>query len=348
MRRTRSRKKRARIVGLVLLILVLFAGVSGAGALLWWRAQDPLGPANPQDKEDRLFEVKAGSSLQQIARDLEQEGLLKDERIFYWYARLSGNAARLKAGRYLLNPAMDARTITEKLVEGKVATITFTIPEGYHLRQIAEVFAQKGIAEKEEFWEAIQNGSYNVPFLEELPPRSERWLEGYLFPDTYTVPLGTPVEKVIEVMLKRFAQIYDRLPSNNTGLTRHELVTLASIVEGESVLDEERPIIASVFFNRLKIGQRLEADATVQYLFDERKERVLYRDLEIDSPYNTYRNKGLPPGPIGSPGEASLRAVLQPADTKYYYFVARKDNSGAHVFAQTLDEHNRNKRRLGY
>ena len=228
-----------------------------------------------------------------------------------------------------------------------MVTVTFTIPEGYHLRQIVEVLTGQGIVTADEFWHLVKDGNFDYSFIKDLP-RTERRLEGYLFPDTYTIPKGMAAEKVIDVMLKRFEQILNKMPPNESGLNLHETVTLASIVEGESMLDEERPLVASVFLNRLAIDMKLDSDATIQYLFDKRKQRVLLKDLEIKSPYNTYLNKGLPPGPIGSPGEASLRAVFQPAASKYYYFVARKDNSGEHVFSRTLQEHNANKRKLGY
>lgn len=309
-----------------------------------------LGEANPTDTKDRLFVVEHGTSSVQIANILEKEGFIKNSRAFMIYIKLTGNAQKLKAGQYLLNSSLTVPQIVDKLVQGKVAMQSFTIPEGYHLRQIAEVFAKQGIATEDEFRKVVKEGDFNFAFLKEIPEtiEAEKRLEGYLFPDTYTIPRGMAAEDVIEMMLKRFDTVYQQLPPNKTGLTVHEVVTLASIIEGESMLDKERPVIASVFFNRLKIGQRLEADSTIQYLFEERKKRVLYKDLEIASPYNTYRNKGLPPGPIGSPGEASLRAVLEPDDNGYYYFVARKDNSGEHVFSKTLAEHNRNKRKLGY
>lgn len=338
-----KKNKRVRGVVVSLIIFVLLTGAVALGVGLY----SQLGPVDSQNKQEKLFVIKPGSSLIEITHNLKKEGFLKSSRVFLLYTRLTGNTSKIKAGEYLLNPALDVPKLTEKLVKGEVATITFTIPEGYHLRQIAQVFVKQGIATEEEFWKVVREGEFEYTFLADLPP-TERRLEGYLFPDTYTIAKGMPVKEVIKMMLKRFDTVYKRLPPNETGLTTHEVVTLASIIEGESVVNKERAVIASVFFNRLKIGQRLEADATVQYLFDERKEQVLYRDLEIDSPYNTYRHQGLPPGPIGSPGEASLQAVLEPQDTKYYYFVARKDNSGEHVFARTLDEHNRNKRNLGY
>lgn len=306
-----------------------------------------LAPLDPENEEEALFVVENGATLAQIARNLEEQNLVKNGNTFSLYARLTGNTAKLKAGQYLLKPSLSIPQLMDILVKGKVATISFTIPEGYHLRQIAKVLAEKGIATEEEFWRAVREEEYDYPFLQNIPP-SERRLEGFLFPDTYIIPVGMKVEKVLDVMLKRFEQVYNNLPPNTSGLDTYEVVTLASIVEGESLLDKERPLIASVFLNRLRIGMKLDSDATIQYLFDERKTRVLWADLEIDSPYNTYRNKGLPPGPIGSPGEASLRAVHQPEKSKYFYFVARKDNSGEHVFSVTLQEHNANKRKLGY
>lgn len=336
-------KNMKRIQGVMrLLALVMVMGVF-LGAIFY----SQLGPVNAKDNVDRLFVVNKGDTSMQIAKNLEKEGFLKNAQVFVFYARLTGNLNKLKAGHYLFNPAMDVRQITTKLVEGKVAAITFTIPEGYHLQQIAEVLVKKEITTEKEFWAVVKEGDFAYPFLQDLP-RTERRLEGYLFPDTYTIPLGMSTEEVIKMMLKRFDAVYKKLPPNKTGLTTHEVVTLASIIEGECLLDRERPLVASVFFNRLKIGQKLEADATVQYALETRKQRVLITDTKIESAYNTYRNKGLPPGPIGCPGEASLRAVLEPTDTNYFYFVARKDKSGEHVFAKTFAEHKKNKRVLGY
>lgn len=338
------RKKRQLIRGFIGLVLCAILAFSAAGAFFYGQ----LGPVESTKVEaEVLFNIEKGSTPGQIAKQLKKEGLIKNERVFLLYARLQGKINKFKAGQYIISPAYNTPQIIDIIEAGKVATMSFTIPEGYNLRQIAAVMVDKGICTQEEFWRAINEEEYDYPFLKDLPDVEYR-LEGYLFPDTYSIPLGMKVEQVINTMLKRFAQVYDNLPPNETGLSTHEVVTLASIVEGESLVDEERPLVASVFFNRLKIGMKLDSDATIQYLFDEHKERVLFRDLEIDSPYNTYRNKGLPPGPIGSPGEASLRAVLEPADSNYWYFVAKKDGSGEHVFSVTLEEHNRNKRLLGY
>lgn len=306
-----------------------------------------LGPVDSEDDVEHLFVIKKGTAARQIAKDLKEEGLIKNARAFILYTRVTGNLSHLQAGHYLLKPAMKVQMIVKKLAAGQVAVQKFTIPEGYHLRQIAEVLAKNEIMTAKEFWAVVKEGTYDYFFLEDLPANEKR-LEGYLFPDTYLVPIGCSAEEVVATMLKRFWNVYQALPANETGLTIHQVVTLASIVEGECCLDEERPIVASVFLNRLKRGQKLEADSTVQYALEERTQRVLYDDLEVKSEYNTYRISGLPPGPIGCPGQASLQAVLQAADTDYYYFVAKKDQSGEHVFSRTFAEHIAAKKKLGY
>lgn len=336
----KNTKGMPRVLKLIIVIVAL-------GILIGALFYSLLGPVNSEDNVDRLFMVKQGAAATQIAQDLEKEGLIKNAQAFIFYAKLTGNLSKLKAGHYFFNSAMNIQEIITKLVEGKVASLSFTIPEGYNLQQIAEVLAKKEIMTEKEFWAVVKEGDFAYPFLQDLP-QIEKRLEGYLFPDTYTIPIGMSAEDVIKMMLRRFDTVYKNLPPNETGLTTHEVVTLASIIEGECLLDRERPLVASVFFNRLKRGQRLEADATVQYALEARKQRVLFEDTEIESAYNTYRITGLPPGPIGCPGEASLWAVLEPADTNYFYFVAKKDNSGEHVFARTFAEHKANKRKLGY
>ena len=337
MRMTRRRSVYIKLAGVIILLGVVMAAVF----------YGQLGPARPGTDEEEFFLIEQGSTPGEIAAGLEKQGLIKNARVFLTYARLTGNIEKFKAGEYLLKPSLNTPQVIAIIIKGRVVAVTFTILEGYHLRQIAEVLAREGIVTEEKFWRLVKDGDFEYPFLKDLP-KTERRLEGYLFPDTYTIPKGMAPAKVLDMMLKRFEQIINKMPPNETGLSLHELVTLASIVEGESMLDKERPLVASVFLNRLDIDMKLDSDATIQYLFDKRKERVLLKDLEIKSPYNTYLNKGLPPGPIGSPGEASLKAVFQPDTSKYFYFVARKDNSGEHVFSRTLQEHNVNKRKLGY
>lgn len=326
-----------KFIFLVLVLLIILASVY----------YSQLAPVQKGESEDILFTVRNGATSGEIAKQLKKEGLIRNPEAFLMYARITGNLNKFKAGQYLLNPADKAQDIMDVLIKGRVVTVSFTIPEGYHLRQIADTLVKQGITTENEFWRVVKEVDFPHEFLKDIP-KTERRLEGYLFPDTYIIPKGWETEKVIDLMLKRFEQVYAKLPPNKSGLNMHDTVILASIVEGESRVAKDRPLIASVFLNRLRIKMPLQADATLQYVFAERKERVLYKDLEIDDPYNTYQYGGLTPGPIGSPGEASLRAVCEPADTEYFYFVAKKDGSGEHVFSKTLAEHNANKRKLGY
>jgi len=208
------------------------------------------------------------------------------------------------------------------------------------LKQIAKVLAEKGIGSESSFWENVRSGEYYYDFLEGLPADNHR-LEGYLFPDTYIIELDEPLDRVLDRMLSRYAEIWDDLPERTTGLSDRETLILATIVQNETRLDEERPLTAGVFLNRIGKGMLLQSDSTVQYYFDEPKFPLLISDTQIDHPYNTYVHKGLPPGPISSPGKASLEAATRPADTEYLYFVTKEDGSGGHFFSKTLDEHNR-------
>jgi UPF0755 protein len=224
-------------------------------------------------------------------------------------------------------------------VQGRVLTTRFTIPEGYTLKQIAKVFAEKGISGEEEFWRCIREGEFAFSFLEGLPADEHR-LEGYLFPDTYEIELDETLETVINRMLRRYEEKWASLPSRSAALSDREILILASIVQIEVKLDAERPIAAGVFINRLDIHMLLQSCSTVQYYFEEPKYPLLTADTEIDFPYNTYIYAGLPPGPVCSPGFASLAAAMDPSETEYLYFVARDDGSGGHYFSKTLSEHN--------
>jgi len=214
-----------------------------------------------------------------------------------------------------------------------------TIPEGYTVTQIEEILAEKGIVDRTRFREALKSEDFSLPYLSPAP-RDPRHLEGFLFPATYEFPAGLAEKEIIGLMLQRFDAVLTpelQRRSQAMGLSVREVVTLASLVEREARLDEERPIIAAVFLNRLRRGMRLESCATIQYILGKQKEKLTYRDLQIPSPYNTYLHDGLPPGPIANPGLASIKAVLYPAEVDYLYFVARGD--GSHYFSRTLGEH---------
>jgi UPF0755 protein len=317
--------------------------------LVGWFVLNSLFDANnPEDIQDYNINIQQGLSTAQIGQILANENIISNSKYFELFVRMNNFDGKLKAGDYTLSPSMSLKEIVDRLMKGQTINYKFTIPEGYTLKQICEVLVKKGLADEEEFWRVVREEPFSqFEFLKDLPKDDKR-LEGYLFPDTYIVPKGISEKEIAELMLQRFEEVYNQLPLNESGLNFRDTVILASLVELESLVDVDRPLIASVFLNRLQIGMKLDCDATLQYIFPERKSRVLYSDLEIDSPYNTYKNKGLPPGPIGSPGKASLEAVHQPAKTKYFYFVAKKDGSGEHVFSKTLSEHNANKNKLGY
>jgi len=335
-----NKSKRIIVLSATLFLLILLVG--------WIIFNNLFGPYDKNNTEQYSINIKPGLSTSAIAQILAKEQIISNPKLFQFYVRCNNMDGKLKAGDYALSPGMSMGEIASKLVEGQVITYKFTIPEGYTLKQISELLANKKLIDEEEFWRIVKEEPFpEFDFLQGIS-KDEKRLEGYLFPDTYIISKGMSGKQIIEIMLKRFSQVYSQLPPNSTDLNPRKVVILASMVELESLVDKDRPLIASAFLNRLKIGMKLDCDATIQYIFPERKKQVLLTDLEIDSPYNTYKNNGLPPGPIGSPGKASLEAVHQPADTKYKYFVARKDGSGEHVFAVTLKQHNENKRKLGY
>jgi UPF0755 protein len=322
------------------LLLTLIIIMMGGGAVAGYWFTSELKAPDPDDTAEREFVVESGWTSGQIARRLAETGLVKSADMFALYCKLTGHDGQLRSGEYLLSPSMSMAEIMARLIEGRVVLESLMVPEGYQLKQIEKVFVEEGICDPEAFWDAVANGRFEYNFLNGLNADDKR-LEGYLFPDTYWIEKGMTAEEMMDMMLRRFEEIYDSMPENNTGLSENEIVILASIVENEIKLDEERPLAASVFLNRLRQGMRLESCATIQYHYDVKKPRLLYSDLEIDSPYNTYRNDGLPPGPISSPGAASIRAVFEAPETDYLFFVAKNDGSGGHVFTRSLSEHNR-------
>lgn len=286
------------------------------------------------------FTVGAGSNLSSVSARLAQANLIHSEFFFKLYMRLTGKAGRIKFGVYDLNDGMSAGKIAQSITSGKTKTISITLAEGLHNRQIADLFVEKKFfASRDEFLQYAAKKSILEKF--KIPAKS---VEGYIFPDTYHLPQGYPKEKIIEHMVEHFydkAKEIKNFPTDPQKI--HETVILASIVEREAKLKEERALIAAVFHNRLRDNEPLESCATVQYLFEKPKARLFYRDLEVDSPYNTYRVRGLPPGPIGSPGIAALNATVNPEKTDYKFFVLKGDD--AHHFSKDFKEHNAAKKK---
>lgn len=281
----------------------------------------------------------------EVAIELENKELIRSGVAFQYLARWRQVDAKLMAGEYSISSAMSAEEIVNKLLQGPDPNIVrVTIPEGYNTKQIIEVLVAKGLGTEEEFRQVIETDSFDYNFLADVPEGEHR-LEGFLFPDTYFFDQNSTPHGVIDTLLQRFAreltpETEQRLQEKDMSI--YDWVTLSSIVEKEALKQEDRPIIAGVFENRLEIDMPLQSCATVQFLFEKPKPKLYDKDLQTPSPYNTYLHAGLPPGPIASPGHASLQAVLYPEETDYLYFLAKSD--GYHVFARTYEEHLRNQR----
>lgn len=279
--------------------------------------------------------IPPGATMRVAAESLSSAGVVKFPRLFRLYARVTGRDRSVKPGTYLLAPTASWNSVVESLVRGRGLVFTVAIPEGWNVAEIAAAVARDLKVPAESLQAAVQDSALRRRLDVPTPT-----LEGYLFPATYTFPDGATAAEVTAAMVREFERRWkpewtERLQA--LAMSRHDIVTLASIVELEARVPEERPIIAAVYHNRLKRGMALQADPTVQYALGRHVSRVLYRDLQVDSRYNTYRYRGLPPGPIASPGSASLEAALFPADVPFLYFVAHPD--GHHEFRRTFREH---------
>ncbi|WLD92409.1 endolytic transglycosylase MltG [Alkalihalobacillus sp. AL-G] len=319
---------------IVLLSLVLFFT-----AVLAWFIYELTPLSN--DKE-RTIRVEEGESLVNVADTLEKKGLIKNKTFFIIFGKVKGFANQIKPGEHLVSGSLTYSEIYEELVTSHVKKgVKVVIPEGFTVEQIAERLDKKGITNKESFLKMAKTGKeISHPIIKKTSGQKEVTyiLEGYLFPDTYYFEKGTAPKEVIGKMLTQFQEVKDQLDLPNE-LNLHDWVTLASIVEREAVVASERPIIAGVFKNRIEDEWKLQSCATVQYVLDKPKERLLFEDLEVKSPYNTYLNKGLPPGPISNPGKASLKAVINAKQHDYYFFVVKGDGSGEHHFSESFKEH---------
>ncbi len=339
-------KRKSRPALLFLLLLVLLAG--GAAWYLWQMMQPVQAKSEPV-----VFTIEQGMSSSRIADLLEEKGLIRNALVFKGYVRWNNVGSGFQAGNYAVTPGADFDAIITKLSSGDVEKeemLRFTIPEGYTVIQIADRLQEAGIADKEEFLKLANDAAaFGLPLADSIPRNDKlRYqLEGYLFPETYEVKKDSTVKDIVTVMLQQTQKELDSITDLETrlqerGESLHELMTVASLIEREVVVDEERPMVASVIYNRLKKGQRLEIDATVQYMLDKQKERLLFKDLEVDTPYNTYMYDGLPPGPISSPSLSAVEAALEPANTDYFYYVTKKDGTQGHLFGRTYQEHLRN------
>ena len=298
-------------------------------------------PHKGYDGTEQFVEVPPGATPNTIARRLTDAGVVRDFATFRYALARSGQARRLQAGEYRFDRPLRAREVIDMLARGEVYLRPVTFREGLTVKQMAAEYEKAGLGAAKDFIKAASNGS----LIADLDPQAGD-LEGYLFPNTYSMPRRATAAQLVEKMVTAFR---DALTPDITaratarGLGVRELVTLASIVEKETGKADERPLVAAVYSNRLKIGMGLQCDPTVIYALERAGQytgNLTRDDLRFDSPYNTYRYAGLPPGPIAAPGRASLEATVAPAEVPYIYFVSRND--GSHAFATTLDEHNRN------
>lgn len=338
----------------VLLIVALLAVAAGGAAWYIWNGMQPVKPAG----EPVTFTIEQGMGSAQIADLLEDNGLIRNALLFKGYLKWSGEGSSFKAGTYSAKPGDTYDELIARLNAGDVVkeeTVTFTIPEGYTAKQVAAALGEAWGTGPEVFQKLLDSGGGAAGEAAGAIPEGKALrhrLEGYLFPETYEMAKDSTPEEVVARLTTELENKLASLPDweqklKERGLTLHELLTVASLVEREVVLDEERALVAGVIYNRLDKGQKLEIDATVQYLLDQPKERLLYKDLEVESPYNTYRNEGLPPGPICNPGLASIQAALEPERSDYYFYVTKNDGSRGHLFARTYEEHLANQKDNG-
>jgi UPF0755 protein len=321
-----------------LLLLLLLPAVLLAAGWVAWRHETTIPRLAAEDPRVKLV-VPPGASAEAIGQKLEALGLVRHPVVFRLLVRWRGLGGQLKAGEYALEGPLSLEEIVEQLARGEVVRRHVTVLEGRTLEETAALVSAEGIR-VEDFLDAARDPSA----IRDLDPEAST-LEGYLFPDTYDLPLTPdPARSLVRRMVRRFREVVEpELPLiAESGLSVRQVVTLASLVELETAAREERPRIAAVFLNRLDRGMLLQTDPTVIYAMKQEGRwdgNIRRKDLELESPFNTYRHPGLPPGPIGSPGREAIRAVLDPADTRELYFVSRND--GTHHFSETLTEHNR-------
>lgn len=323
-------------------VAALVIGVAALALLLWvGRLDDPY---KGYPAAEQFVTLPRGSGLGEIARRLAESGVVHDQYLFRLAVYRRADDRSLKAGEYRFDKPLSPYEVLDRLVRGDVYVRRVTFPEGLTIGDMAGVFEAAGFGPAELFLKAARNVSLVAAW-----DREARDLEGYLFPDTYALERSANVDDLVERMVARFGEVLGaeaRARAQASRRSVREIVTLASLVEKETARDDERATVAGVYVNRLRIGMGLQCDPTVIYALRKAgryRGNLTRESLTFDSPYNTYRYRGLPPGPIASPGKASLDAALEPARVRYLYFVSRND--GSHVFATTLAEHNRNVRR---
>lgn len=327
------------------LVLMFLAALGTGGYVLYKRLPSILDQFSPRPAATRPFPGKEvmvtipkGASLSKVGSILEENGVISSRLVFKIVAMIRGETRKIQAGEYGLKTGSDAGEVLDLLISGRTLMFPFTVPEGYTIYQIADLFQQWGLMSRDDFVKMAKDKA----FLKEIGIDADS-LEGYLFPDTYFLQASEKGDGKLLVrrMAKRFFEVYDkhvRSTAEMFGWDTNQVLTLASLIEKEAK-ESEHGLVSAVFHNRLRKGMRLQCDPTVIYGIKPMGAKITREDLERNHPYNTYVNPGLPPGPIANPGKASLIASIKPADVDYLYFVAK--NNGTHQFSTTLQEHNK-------
>ena len=327
----KSAKKALTILIVILLILIALS----ATLLIINR---------PKDRNDNTFvivKIEAGSSTDDIARALHKKGVISSVSKYKLVSKLWRYDGKYKAGSFSVSPSMRSSDIAQTISKGVSSTKNFTIPEGYTLEQITKKLDKEGIVNKDKFLDVARHGDFSKFSFLKGAQSGDNHLEGYLFPDTYAVDLDADETQIITTMLNQYDKVFTkkyRERAKELNLTENQIIIIASLIERESQYDGDRAKIASVIYNRIKAGMPLQIDATIQYALGKTKENLSIDDTKIDSPFNTYTNKGLPPGPICSPGKKSIKAALYPEDTDFLYYVVSEKLDGTHNFSKDYNQ----------
>ena len=323
---------------LVIVCTIIVLLIAGIAALIYINGLDK---AYDSSKSDTInVTVEMGSTTEDIGTLLQEEGIIESSSDFKFFSKVKGYDGKYQAGTYALAPSMTLSEIAEIIISGKTNNITFTIPEGYTIYQMADKLSEEGIVDREKFVSLLTDGNFSYDFLSDAQS-GKNHLEGYLFPETYTVEFGADEETIINTMLNQFDTVFTeefKARAEELGYSLNEIMVIASIIERETQVDEERGKVSSVIYNRPKEGMPLQMCSTVQYILGEQKEILSNADTQIESPYNTYINQGLPPGPICCPGLASIEAALYPDETDYLYFVVSDKLDGTQKFSSDYNQ----------
>ena len=334
-RRNKVGSRRRLLISTIILIGIIIIAIAAVYTIYMGKESKP---AEPGSKNYVTVTIPTGTGTEGIANILDENNIIDNTGVFKLLSKSRGYDGKYKAGQYSLSPGMSMEEIMKILVAGKAETIRFTIPEGYDIKRTTEKLSEEGLINAEAFAKEIETGKFSYEFLKGAPAGPNR-LEGFLFPETYEIFANANEHDIVDKMLYQFNKVFTKeyyARAEELGMNVRDVITLASIIEREARVPEDRPVIASVFYNRLKINMPLQSCATVQYILGEQKPVLSIKDTKIESPYNTYLHPGLPPGPIASPGADSIKAALYPADTDYLYFLAKGD--GSHAFSSTYEQ----------